>query len=217
MIDVTSVIAGRLATCLNRGATGAALALACGALLAQPAPILKGDDLNETALIDALIPRCNGVELAPGERCKGIRIKPAAERVAPGPAASKGAGASVAQAGAEDPEAARSILITFVTGSKEIAPSARNALAILGRALASDRLTKLNFAIEGHADPRGGEEFNDMLSRARAESVIAYLVEHHGIDRSRLKAVGRGSRELFNPTDPSAPENRRVTIRTDVE
>ena len=65
-----------------------------------------------------------------------------------------------------------------------------------------------------HADPRGGADYNLRLSQARAESVVDYLAGRHGIPRDRLRPIGKGQTELANPGRPTAPENRRVTIKT---
>jgi flagellar motor protein MotB len=46
----------------------------------------------------------------------------------------------------------------------------------------------------------------------RAESVRQYLVQNNRIEDRRLEAVGKGDKELLNPANPIAPENRRVTI-----
>jgi outer membrane protein OmpA-like peptidoglycan-associated protein len=73
------------------------------------------------------------------------------------------------------------------------------------------------FSIEGHADPRGNEGDNLELSRARAESVAAYLSEQHQVARARLSAIGKGQAEIINLTQIDAPENRRVTIKTVVQ
>ena len=50
----------------------------------------------------------------------------------------------------------------------------------------------------------------------RADSVREYLINTHGIAAERLKAEGRGDRDLLNRKVPSAPENRRVTIVTNL-
>jgi outer membrane protein OmpA-like peptidoglycan-associated protein len=109
------------------------------------------------------------------------------------------------------------MLITFVTNSAELTPKAKEMLAVLARALQSDKLAQFKFSIEGHADPRGGEELNLQLSQLRAEAVVKYLSEQQNISESRLVAVGKGQSELMNTRDPSAPENRRVTVKTVVE
>lgn len=168
----------------------AALALGFAALAAQSAePLLKPGQITESALLDALTPD-------DGVRSRSIR-----------PSMTGGASQQTASGRA-------GLLITFQTGSAELTPETRSALDEVGKALKSERLAGFSFRIEGHADPRGGDDLNYRLSQARAESVMDYLVSAHGVDRSRLRAEGKGSSELLNRDDPAAPENRRVTITT---
>ena len=65
----------------------------------------------------------------------------------------------------------------------------------------------------GHTDTVGGLEYNDRLSRARAERLRDLLVEL-GIPAARIEAAGRGKRELLVPTEENVSEarNRRVEI-----
>jgi hypothetical protein len=67
---------------------------------------------------------------------------------------------------------------------------------------------------EGHTDTVGWPELNKALSQARAESVIAYLVSQHGVDRARLAPVGMGEDGLLIATGPQVPNsaNRRVLV-----
>ena len=51
----------------------------------------------------------------------------------------------------------------------------------------------------GHTDTVGSEEDNDRLSMQRAEEVLGWLAAQ-GFDRSIMSAVGRGERELKEPT-----------------
>lgn len=165
--------------------------------------VLRGNDITESALIEALTPQADpegGTPgAAPGVRTRSIKIM-RDQGEAPGKQVAKKAQAS--------------LLITFETNSAELRDEAKNSLDVVGKALQADSLSKFNFAIEGHADPRGGEDLNYRLSQARAESVMNYLVGAHGISRDRLKAEGKGSSELLNASDPTAAENRRVTITT---
>jgi OOP family OmpA-OmpF porin len=66
--------------------------------------------------------------------------------------------------------------------------------------------------IEGHTDEVGTDEYNVELSQRRANSVVDYLVDHSGIDRSRLKAVGYGKTRPVadNSTDEGKRQNRRI-------
>ena len=69
--------------------------------------------------------------------------------------------------------------------------------------------------VEGHADPRGSEEFNLKLSHRRAVAVVAYLVDK-GIAEDRLIAKERGEAALERPdavTDQEHQANRRVQFR----
>jgi outer membrane protein OmpA-like peptidoglycan-associated protein len=66
----------------------------------------------------------------------------------------------------------------------------------------------LSLAVEGHTDAVGSADYNIDLSRRRAEAVVHYLTDH-GVDASRLMAVGKGKTEplVANPMDG---RNRRV-------
>lgn len=66
--------------------------------------------------------------------------------------------------------------------------------------------------IEGHTDEIGTDEYNMQLSQRRANSVVEYLVERSGVDRSRLKAVGYGKTRPVadNRTEEGKRQNRRI-------
>jgi len=65
----------------------------------------------------------------------------------------------------------------------------------------------------GHTDTVGSLDFNDKLSRARADRMRELLIER-GLPGERIQAAGRGKRELLVPTEDnvSEPKNRRVEI-----
>lgn len=69
------------------------------------------------------------------------------------------------------------------------------------------------FLIEGHTDAVGSDAYNLDLSRRRAESVKASLVQYFNIRPENLETVGYGEQYLKIPTPDQEPENRRVTIR----
>ena len=75
-------------------------------------------------------------------------------------------------------------------------------------------MTEYKFRVEGHTDTVGRPETNKVLSQQRAASVINYLMTKHGIDRSRLNAVGMGEDGLLVETGPGVPNsaNRRVLV-----
>ena len=172
--------------------------LAAGSAFAQsesPATsVMKEDQVTQQGLIDALAPQQQAAEQP--VRTRSLRVSRA------DPAATVPA-----------PPAKANLLITFDTNSARLTPEARKALDVVAQAFSSDRLASQRFQIEGHADPRGASEANLKLSRERAEAVRDYL-SSKGVDLARLQPVGKGDRELLKPTDPSAPENRRVTFVT---
>ena len=49
----------------------------------------------------------------------------------------------------------------------------------------------MTIEIGAHCDYKGDDDYNKRLSQQRAESVVAYLIEH-GIDNKRLTARGYG-------------------------
>jgi outer membrane protein OmpA-like peptidoglycan-associated protein len=69
------------------------------------------------------------------------------------------------------------------------------------------------FRIIGHTDASGTNDYNERLSRLRAEEVQRFFVNDCGIDASRLEAVGLGERFLLDGTDPASDENRRVEFQ----
>lgn len=180
-------------------ALGLALGLGTGlSLNANAQAVLKGAQVTESALIDALA--LEPPEPASGAKTRGFR--PATAR--PGETAKP-----------VNPHAGKaSLLITFPSNSTDLTAETRAMLDTLARALESDKLAGFGFKVEGHADGRGEADSNLKLSQLRAESVSSYLVSKHGILPERLTAIGKGSSELLNKQQVDAPENRRVTIVT---
>ena len=74
----------------------------------------------------------------------------------------------------------------------------------------------LTLVVVGHTDTRGDASKNLDLSKARAESVVAYLM-FRGIDVERLTALGRGETEPFasNDTEAGRELNRRIQLVLD--
>ncbi len=69
------------------------------------------------------------------------------------------------------------------------------------------------FAIEGHTDSSGPDNYNQSLSERRANSVLNYLVSK-GVSASSLSAVGKGesSPVTSNDTREGRAKNRRVDV-----
>ncbi len=67
----------------------------------------------------------------------------------------------------------------------------------------------LELSIEGHADARGTEYYNQRLSEERAASTRAMLIGF-GVDDSRLRVVGFGKSKPLVATPRAEERNRRV-------
>ena len=96
----------------------------------------------------------------------------------------------------------------FQQGKADLSDAAKFVLHDLAKVL--EKNPELRLRLEGHTSAEGDFDFNMKLSDARAKAAVTFLVEHEGIDASRLEAVGKGSTELKNAEDPYAPENRRT-------
>lgn len=77
----------------------------------------------------------------------------------------------------------------------------------------------LRVEIGSHTDSRGSREYNDVLSRGRANSVVAYL-EKNGIRSDRMEPRGYGEQKLVNRCADNVPcseeehqLNRRTTFK----
>jgi OmpA-OmpF porin, OOP family len=171
-------------------------ALATTASAQAGTEMLKGNKVTESNLVDALTPPEEPV------LTRSLKISRDTAGVLPAQPARK---------------ASASLLITFETNSADLTAPSKKQLDVVAAALKNNRLADYNFSVEGHADPRGNPEANLSLSQQRAESVRNYLVTEHGISAERLKAEGKGDRNLFNAKVPSAAENRRVTIVTNAK
>jgi outer membrane protein OmpA-like peptidoglycan-associated protein len=100
----------------------------------------------------------------------------------------------------------------FNFDSADLTPRARQELAALGRALASQELQPYSYMVAGHTDGTGQPAYNQTLSERRAAAVVRYLVEAFPISPDRLIAVGFGQSRLKVPANPRAAINRRVEV-----
>ena len=103
----------------------------------------------------------------------------------------------------------------FPTGSAAATDDARLLIERVGDTL---RAVPNAIRIEGHTDtvPIRTAKYgsNWELSTARASAVVAFLVEHVGIEAARLSAAGYGEFHPLNPNDTPAQRarNRRVDL-----
>jgi outer membrane protein OmpA-like peptidoglycan-associated protein len=104
------------------------------------------------------------------------------------------------------------IEVYFRTGEAALDAQVADRIGRLGRLMRD--FEDFTLIVEGHADPRGEEEFNEELSAARAEAVRRVLIDS-GLPAAQiaLRATGeRGAESTAGDVDAMALE-RRVDLR----
>ncbi|WP_020210511.1 OmpA family protein [Gilvimarinus chinensis] len=101
--------------------------------------------------------------------------------------------------------------ITFETDQYSIRPEFHDVLDSVALVLAEYKDTNVNIA--GHTDSTGSDNYNQMLSERRAQSVREYLGQRK-VDYGRMNAVGYGPRYPIasNSSSSGRAQNRRVEI-----
>lgn len=105
------------------------------------------------------------------------------------------------------------LTVWFDTDESELWDGSLPALDLLGRVLV--RNSGLVVEIQGHTDAVGPEEYNQRLSRRRAEAVRRYLMETFGeIEASQIRVVAYGQTRPIAPNDTAEDrqKNRRAIV-----
>ncbi len=70
-------------------------------------------------------------------------------------------------------------------------------------------------AVEGFTDRTGSRQYNEMLSRKRADAVVEYLVAKHDIPIFRIHMIGLGDEKPLDTgrTRAARAKNRRVEVK----
>ena len=99
--------------------------------------------------------------------------------------------------------------VTFETGSATIEEASYPRLDRVVEYMEHQPATRVG--ISGHTDNVGNPRRNQRLSESRAEAVREYLISH-GIEGSRLEAVGHGDTQPLAPndTEEGRAKNRRI-------
>ena len=101
--------------------------------------------------------------------------------------------------------------VQFVESKDELTEESKAALEAIFAEIAKRPVPDV--LVVGHTDSVGSDQYNDALSRQRADVIRAGLIQN-GIAPENIVAVGRGKRELLVPTADGVaePRNRRVEI-----
>jgi outer membrane protein OmpA-like peptidoglycan-associated protein len=102
--------------------------------------------------------------------------------------------------------------VTFDTGKAALSDEAKATLTALASRLKSEN-KNVYLEIRGHADVRGGKQYNRQLGRERAGNVGRFLAEQ-GVpgNKMALGSWGEDQPKTDEKTSESHAENRRVEI-----
>lgn len=179
---------------------------------------LQPDDAQIAQLAQQLTERYNNPQ--PGDFRSGLRSRlykeirvvstavPGAAKAASLPAA--------APSGGSTPASGRTvnIPINFETNSTVVDDLTRRNLQVLAQDLASPEFADKRFLFVGHADVRGGENHNVLLSRQRAEAVYEEVARLVPSLRDRVRVEGRGSSMPLDTgnSEEAHRRNRRLEV-----
>src|SRR5271154_555314 len=112
----------------------------------------------------------------------------------------------------EDYKPATNVVIPFKFGKDTLGPDAKAELDHLAQG--KDQWKRYFIAVEGFTDKVGSSEYNDALSRRRAERVVQYLVATYDIPVYRIHEIGLGKDKPIDEghNRQSRAKNRRVEV-----
>jgi OOP family OmpA-OmpF porin len=102
--------------------------------------------------------------------------------------------------------------VNFKFNSDKLTSEAKMALDQM--VMNQNRYKRFFIAVEGFTDQVGNAEYNDALSRRRADAVVRYLVGQHDIPIYRIQTVGLGQQKPVEDAKTRAAnaKNRRVEV-----
>jgi len=99
--------------------------------------------------------------------------------------------------------------LLFHTGSDELSDNGHRRLARLAEFLQIN--PQLKVRLDGYTDPRGTDEYNNVLSMYRAKNVRLTL-EKMGVEASRIEEFSHGSKYAQGQDPKQYAQDRRVSI-----
>ncbi|MGB7761395.1 MAG: OmpA family protein [Bryobacteraceae bacterium] len=113
----------------------------------------------------------------------------------------------------DDYQMQTSTTVTFGISQDRLTAEAHAALDKLAQDIQADR--RFFVTVEGFTDSTGEREYNQALSRRRAEAVVEYLVSKHDVPVYRVHVVGLGPDKPIDEAHTAAAraKNRRVEVK----
>jgi outer membrane protein OmpA-like peptidoglycan-associated protein len=106
-----------------------------------------------------------------------------------------------------------SVSVPFNFNQYKLTADAKQDLDKLVTDVKPDR--RFFIAVEGYTDNVGPKDYNEGLSRRRADSVVEYLVAQHDIPIYRIHMIGLGEEKPVDTANNRAAraKNRRVEVK----
>lgn len=117
----------------------------------------------------------------------------------------------------KNPAGGDTLVLYFDFDANQLSLRTERQLAIVALILKTD--TNKNIHLSGHTDALGSKDYNQTLSRQRAEAVKAYLIKS-GVNPPQIITAAKGLSEPRRPnvteTGADDPDGRRVNRRTEI-
>ena len=106
-----------------------------------------------------------------------------------------------------------SATVPFKLNQYKLTNDAKQDLDKLAQDVQPDK--RFFIAVEGYTDKSGSREYNEALSRRRADAVVEYLVAKHDIPIYRIHTIGLGDEKPVDEARNRAAraKNRRVEVK----
>jgi OmpA-OmpF porin, OOP family len=103
--------------------------------------------------------------------------------------------------------------VPFAFNKATLSADSRQELDKLAQDVQSDK--RFFIAVEGYTDKTGSADYNEALSRKRADAVVEYLVAKHDIPIYRIHMIGLGGEKPVDEARNRAAraKNRRVEVK----
>jgi peptidoglycan-associated lipoprotein len=99
----------------------------------------------------------------------------------------------------------------FAFDSSHLRPEDTHVLSQVTVCFTTGPLKGRQLKLVGHADPRGGSDYNMTLGQSRADAVAKYMVSK-GMDKAKTDSSSRGAMDATGGDEPSWARDRRVDM-----
>ncbi len=99
----------------------------------------------------------------------------------------------------------------FAFDSAHLRPDDASILQQVVTCFTSGPLQGRTLKLVGHADPRGGSDYNMTLGQSRADSVAGYMVGK-GMAKGKTESTSRGAMDATGADEPTWARDRRVDM-----